>query len=313
MFQDDLWERNDAATSYPGAEHLLKDIEAILGARSREAVWQHYVDRLCAMGFAHVSYHRSCMLQMDDDPRFDPWPDNSLFLSSLPSAFLGDVLSQGSLDCLPMYRWLLEHSEGSESWEWMRVQRRAGRLSQAQIRALDHFAAHGYTEGYAISLADPVLPVRAGVILGGPAGVARASLEASWRAHRPVIMALSGLINLQLSSLRAALGQNLLTARQREVLEHCSNGRTIQEIADLLRLTPATVEKHLRLARKALAARTTAQAVLRAASGGLILSRTDCHVTPSQQDADMPLTPGGQDAGIVRATPGNGIGRFGSA
>lgn len=54
------------------------------------------------------------------------------------------------------------------------------------------------------------------------------------------------------------------TPRQREVLEWTSAGKTVAEVATILGLTPATVEKHLRLARDALDAGSTAQAILKA-------------------------------------------------
>jgi len=60
-------------------------------------------------------------------------------------------------------------------------------------------------------------------------------------------------------------GARQLTKRQREVLQWVGDGKTTQDIAVLLELTPATVEKHLRLAREALDVETTAQAVLKAA------------------------------------------------
>jgi LuxR family transcriptional regulator len=56
-----------------------------------------------------------------------------------------------------------------------------------------------------------------------------------------------------------------LTRRQREALGWVGDGKTTQDIALLMGLTPATVEKHLRLAREALNVDTTAQAVLKAA------------------------------------------------
>ena len=56
-----------------------------------------------------------------------------------------------------------------------------------------------------------------------------------------------------------------LTNCQREALEWVSDGKTTQYIATLMGLTQATVEKHLRLARKVLGVETTAQAVIRAA------------------------------------------------
>ncbi|MFP3656183.1 LuxR C-terminal-related transcriptional regulator, partial [Burkholderia sp. SIMBA_052] len=56
-----------------------------------------------------------------------------------------------------------------------------------------------------------------------------------------------------------------LTRRQREVLQWVGDGKTTQDIALLMGLTTATIEKHLRLAREALSVETTAQAILKAA------------------------------------------------
>jgi LuxR family transcriptional regulator len=70
--------------------------------------------------------------------------------------------------------------------------------------------------------------------------------------------------HLKLMTLRY-FGSRNLTKRQREVLECVGDGKTTQDTAMILGLTPATVEKHLRLAREALDVDTTAQAVLKAA------------------------------------------------
>jgi LuxR family transcriptional regulator len=71
-------------------------------------------------------------------------------------------------------------------------------------------------------------------------------------------------LHLRVTTLPYTPAKRALTDRQREVLEWVSQGKTTQDIATILALTPATVEKHLRLARAALGAETTAQAVLKA-------------------------------------------------
>jgi LuxR family transcriptional regulator len=57
---------------------------------------------------------------------------------------------------------------------------------------------------------------------------------------------------------------NNLSDRQREVLEWVGDGKTIADIALVMGLKPATVEKHMRNARDALQVETTAQAVMKA-------------------------------------------------
>lgn len=60
------------------------------------------------------------------------------------------------------------------------------------------------------------------------------------------------------------------TARERQVLELLAGGRTDGQIADLLGLSPATVQTHVRNAKAKLGARTRAQAVAIAMRRGLV-------------------------------------------
>ena len=48
------------------------------------------------------------------------------------------------------------------------------------------------------------------------------------------------------------------------MLEWVGDGKTAQDISTIMGVSPATIEKHLRLAREALDVETTAQAVLKA-------------------------------------------------
>ena len=66
-----------------------------------------------------------------------------------------------------------------------------------------------------------------------------------------------------------------LTQRQREALEWVADGKTMQDIAVLMDVSPAMVEKHLRLAREALDVETTAQAVAKAALLNLIFQKDE--------------------------------------
>ena len=58
--------------------------------------------------------------------------------------------------------------------------------------------------------------------------------------------------------------------REREVLGHLAKGSTDAQIAELLGLSPATVQTHVRNAKAKLGARTRAQAVALGLVGGLI-------------------------------------------
>ena len=89
-------------------------------------------------------------------------------------------------------------------------------------------------------------------------------MDAIWEQHGRDLIVMNNVAHLKILTLPYTGGRPL-TRRQREVLEWVGDGKTTQDIAMLMGLTPATVEKHLRLARDALDVETTAQAVLKAA------------------------------------------------
>jgi two-component system invasion response regulator UvrY len=62
-----------------------------------------------------------------------------------------------------------------------------------------------------------------------------------------------------------------LPARLRLVLEHVAEGLTFQEIADLMLISPRSVQNRLGVIRKTLGAKTNAHAVAIAVRHGIIL------------------------------------------
>jgi len=55
-----------------------------------------------------------------------------------------------------------------------------------------------------------------------------------------------------------------LTKRQKSVLQWISKGKSINDISTIMELSVPTIDKHLRLARQNLNAKTTIQAVIKA-------------------------------------------------
>ena len=90
-------------------------------------------------------------------------------------------------------------------------------------------------------------------------------VDAIWEEHGRDIHLMNNIAHLKILSLPYSPPNRMLTRRQREALEWVGDGKTTQDIAILMGLTAATVEKHLRLARESLSVETTAQAVLKAA------------------------------------------------
>lgn len=123
--------------------------------------------------------------------------------------------------------------------------------------------AHGITAGYTISFAS-LSPRRKGAVgLAAKPHLSQDDVDEIWDEFHQEIIALNNILHLKVLALPYGVRRRL-TTRQREVLEWIGDGKSVQDTAILLGLTPATVEKHLRLARQALNVDTTARAVLKA-------------------------------------------------
>ena len=90
-------------------------------------------------------------------------------------------------------------------------------------------------------------------------------MDLVWDQHGDDIQLINNIVHLKILSLPYTPPNRTLTRRQREALQWVGDGKTTQDIAQIMGLTQATIEKHLRLARDALNVETTAQAVLKAA------------------------------------------------
>ena len=90
-------------------------------------------------------------------------------------------------------------------------------------------------------------------------------VDAIWAEHGDEIHLMNQVAHLKVMTLPYSPPKRHLTKRQREALQWVGDGKTTQDIALLMGLTAATVEKHLRLARETLSVETTAQAVMKAA------------------------------------------------
>ena len=110
-----------------------------------------------------------------------------------------------------------------------------------------------------------------GVIGLSPAnGIGPADMDLLWERICDDVELLCYLMHLRIASLPQPVQRLPLTSRQREVLSWFAQGKTTQDIATIMSLSKATVEKHLRLAREALSAETTTHTVRKATSLNLL-------------------------------------------
>lgn len=163
-----------------------------------------------------------------------------------------------------MVRWAMENV-GSRSWAAFARDAAEGQLAPEVLRVMEFNRQHGVLAGYGISF--PKISGRSGHGIGLSATrMSQAEVDALWQERGAEIELVAHVAHLTILSLPHDLHGRSLTRRQREVLAHVADGKTVQDVAVLIGRNPTTVEKHLRLARDALDAETTAQVILKIAT-----------------------------------------------
>lgn len=235
--------------------NLTQYLEAITNAPSVEVLWALHTERMDAYGFDRIIYgftrYRSGRSLGD--------PQDWVLLTNHGDSYMEDFLGKGHLYNAPMIRWALANT-GACSWTWMAED---GNLTDAEKVVVGFNLSQKVTAGYTISFLSVSERTKGATALTAKIGMSQDDIEAVWAEHGAEITVINNVMHLKVQTL--PYSQRHLTKRQREVLQWVGDGKTTQDIAILLELTPATIEKHLRLAREALDVETTAQAVLKAA------------------------------------------------
>jgi LuxR family transcriptional regulator len=163
-----------------------------------------------------------------------------------------------------MVNWAL-NNEGVCSWGILAQMQSTQTLTDAERRVLAFNYKMDVTAGYTISFKSVSARSKGAIALTARRGMSQDEIDTVWEKHGRDIHLMNNIAHLKILTLPYNAPGRSLTKRQREALEWVGDGKTMQDTALLMGLTSATVEKHLRLAREALAVETTAQAVLKAA------------------------------------------------
>lgn len=235
---------------------LSKHLIDLANVPSVEELWSLHTQKMAEYGFDRLIYgftrYRSGGSIGD--------PLDWIVLTNHGPDYMKTWIDDGLYYHAPMLRWALENN-GACSWRWMAV---PGNLTPEEQRVADFNRSMGVTAGYTISFRSVSERSKGAMALTAKEGMTQDAVEQIWLEHGEDILVLNNMAHLKLLTLPTQ-GQRQLTKRQREVLQWVGDGKTTQDIAVLLGLTAATIEKHLRLAREALDVETTAQAVLKAA------------------------------------------------
>lgn len=236
---------------------LLGDIEEICAATKVEEVWNVLTHRLGKRGFDRIIYG---FTQFKTAHSLGD-PQDLLILSNHSSRYIDRFIGEKMYFHAPMVRWSLENT-GACSWAW--VKDHVDDLSPSELKVIEFNQRLNVKAGYTISFPSAFHRSRGALALTAEPEITQDEVDAIWARDGQKILALANVAHLKIIDLPHCGSRRALTKRQREVLEWVGDGKTTQDIATIIGLTAATVEKHLRLAREALDVETTAQAVMKA-------------------------------------------------
>ena len=191
-------------------------------------------------------------------------PNDFLLLSNHDRCYLDRFVGQGLYHHAPMVHWALEN-DGCCSWSVLADMAQSGALTDQERAVLAFNQSVGVVAGYTISFRSVSSRAKGAIALTARSGMTQQDADGIWDRHGQAIILMNNIVHLKILTLPYTPPNQVLTKRQREALEWVGDGKTMQDIAQIMGLTQATVEKHLRLAREALNVETTAQAVMKAA------------------------------------------------
>lgn len=236
------------------------ELNAFFDAQGIEELWDLHTRHMADYGFDRLIYGFTRFLtksSMGD-------PDDFVLLTNHSADYTDVFIGDGLYFNAPMVRWSLENA-GACSWSILRDMAGSGELTDKELEVLEFNKSMGVIAGYSISFPQLANRAKGAIALTACEGMKQAEVDEIWAEHGDDIKLINNITHQRILSLPYSSNGRNLTNRQKEVLGWVADGKTMQDIAVLMGLNPATVEKHLRLARQALSVETTAQAVLKAA------------------------------------------------
>jgi LuxR family transcriptional regulator len=246
----------------------LSLIVAIGEAETADRAWALATAHFARLGFARVNYGYTWFRHgrsMGD-------PDDALFLTTCDADYARRYFANGFFARTPVFRWAETHA-GSCTWAWVKVAAARGELTPDEVEAVRINQELGVTAGISVSFPATSSRAKGAIGLIADPGLDEAAVEEVYASRRDEILAVAHMLHLRLVHLPHPGRLRSLSPRQAEALEWVADGKTTQDIALLMGVSAAMVEKHLRLARESLAVETTAQAVAKASLMNMIFTR----------------------------------------
>lgn len=242
---------------------LCDFVETVCAQAESKGVWRHFAGVMRGFGlngllYAYQRGFAGGQLQLRG---------RSYLFAQHDPQFLDDLLASGQMMRSRALLWARENC-GTLSWRELAAWAALHMPQASDAGTREIWLRHGFRAGYVVSFRDPAGRID-GIMSLSARGFDQQAVDAIWAEHGRLISVIGQVTHLRLSAMPGPTDQPdqrdpALSSRQREVLEWIAVGKTTADVAEIMGLRPATVEKHLRLARQTLGAETTPQAVMTA-------------------------------------------------
>lgn len=233
--------------------------DRILKCRSIDEVWALHAEKMREYGFDRLLYVST---QFQTHGVLGDIQD-AIVLSTRATEFADAFVGEELYKYGPLATWFRNGAE-VRSFRDFEKRYKPNNVTVGEKKIYELHRKWGLVAGYLIRFDEIKTRSKGEIGLCARKGLTQDDVDAVWKEKSEEIVVLNNLIHLKISTLPHTGQRRPLTSRQREVLQWVADGKAIQDISRILDLSPATVEKHQRLAREALGVETTAQAVKKA-------------------------------------------------
>ncbi|MGB3408968.1 MAG: autoinducer binding domain-containing protein [Jannaschia sp.] len=255
----DTWPEADAPTG------AISVVSQVMAADTIDAAWDVFVPAMLDRSFVRMIYGQSRF-----HATHSGWDRrNSIILHHGPQAFFDAYIDGELFIHNPIFHWVRDRT-GFATWEEAR-QAFQGPMTPELAQILKLQAEYGGEAGFTGGLGHLVPGLAGGLGLNCRPGITASDADIIWSRHGAEIEMISHALHLRVASLPRSGATQQLSTRQRECLQWAAQGKRARDIALIMEVSAATVEKHLRLARDALDCDTTVQAVHEALSRNLLM------------------------------------------
>jgi LuxR family transcriptional regulator len=248
-------------------------LEQLLSCRSLTEIWKMYLEILAVFDFNHIIYATTNLGKSGLSESLK----DGLVLSNHHPTLIKEMVDNKCFD--NDTRWYSKNKINVMPWEedlgpneidyskYLFFPTIKKPMSMCERNAIKNYQKFNLNAGYTIFFKHSSGTGSSGFSLCSK--LSQSETNRQWKKNEKTIMTLSKLFDLHLRQLPYVHFSLLpirrkLTKRQREALHWISNGKSIVETSIIMNLSVPTIDKHLRLARENLDAKTTIEAVVKA-------------------------------------------------